>query len=136
VEAVPGEDPAVRPSNWQVRDFLFGRRAQQDAHVSSDSPPPAVERSTVLLLGTIGDDRSAWVQAGRALGRVSLEATAARLAASPLTQVLDWPGTRTRLTVQLSLVGHHQMLLRMRWPASPGTPTGRRPVADVLRPTD
>jgi hypothetical protein len=137
VDAVSGDDPAARPSNWLIRDFLVGQRVEQHpAPVDDDAPPPAVERPAVLLLGTMGDDRSAWVQAGRALGRVLLRLTAAGLAASPLTQARDWPATRTRLRAELSLVGHPQMLLRMGWPSVPATPTGRRPFADVLRTAD
>ncbi len=137
VDAVPEEDPATRPSNWLIRDFLVGQRVPQPPPVAADDdPPPAVERPTVLMLGTNGDGRYDWVQAGRALGRVLLRATAAGLAASPLTQALDWPATRARMRVQLSLVGHPQMLLRMGWPASPATETGRRPVTEVLRPAD
>jgi hypothetical protein len=137
VAAVPGEDPATRASNWLIRDFLVGQRGPQRPPVAADDDPaPTVERPTVLLLGTSGDDRPAWVQAGRALGRVLLRATAAGLAASPLTQALDWPATRTRMRVQLSLVGHPQMLLRMGWPTAPATETGRRPVSEVLRPAD
>jgi nitroreductase len=137
VGAVPGEDPATRPSNWLIRDFLVGQRiAQVRPPVRDDDPPPLVERPAVVLMGTSGDDRYAWVQAGRALGRVLLEATAAGLAASPLTQALDWPATRARLTVQLSLVGHPQMLLRLGWPTVPAVATGRRPVAEVLRGAD
>jgi hypothetical protein len=137
VDAVSGEDPATRPSNWLVRDFLVGQRASgRPPAAGDDDDPPAVQRPTVLLLGTDGDDSRAWVQAGRALGRVLLRATAAGLAASPLTQALDWPATRTRMTVQLSIVGHPQMLLRMGWPTTPGRETGRRPVAEVLRPVE
>jgi hypothetical protein len=137
VSAVPGDDPAARPSNWLIRDFLIGQRG--DAHpaaVADDDPPAPVERPTVLLLGTMGDDRTAWVQAGRALGRLLLRLTVAGLAASPLTQALDWPATRTRLQVELALVGHPQMLLRLGWPSGPASATGRRPVAEVLRTTD
>jgi hypothetical protein len=137
VEAVPGEDPATRPSNWLIRDFLVGQRPEQARPpVDDDAPPPPVERPTVVLMGTMGDDRHAWVQAGRALGRVLLRATTAGLAASPLTQALDWPATRTRMTVQLSLVGHPQMLLRLGFPVAPAAGTGRRPVGEVLRPAD
>jgi hypothetical protein len=134
VDTVPGDDPAARASNWLIRDFLVGRRTTQPpAAVDDDDPPPPVERPAVLLLGTMGDDRAAWVQAGRALGRVLLRITAAGLAASPLTQALDWPATRTRLQMELSLVGHPQMLLRVGWPSQPPTATGRRPVPEVLR---
>jgi nitroreductase len=136
VEAVPSGDPQARPSNWLIRDFVVGDREQHRFLPADDpdAPPPEVERPLVVLMGTRGDDRYDWLQAGRALGRVLLHATAAGLAASPLTQALDWPATRTRLQSRLSLVGHPQMLLRMGYP--PETPvgagSGRRPVEEVL----
>ena len=137
VEAVPTGDPHGRPSNWMIRDFVVGSRQQQPFLPGGDpdAPPPSVERPTVLLLGTGNDDRTAWLLAGRALGRLLLDATVAGLAASPLTQALDWPATRQQLRSRLSLVGHPQMLLRIGYPSTPdaGTPSGRRPVQDVLR---
>jgi hypothetical protein len=134
VGAVPSEDPATRPSNWLIRDFVVGSRSAQGPVPSNpDAPPPAVERPTVLLMGTMNDDRRSWLEAGRALGRVLLRATDAGLVASPLTQALDWPATRRQLTRRLSLVGHPQMLLRLGYPARRGTPSGRRPVGEVLR---
>jgi nitroreductase len=136
VEAVPSGDPQARPSNWLIRDFVVGQREQQPFLPAGDpdAPPPEVERPAVVLMGTDGDDRYDWLQAGRALGRLLLHATAAGLAASPLTQALDWPATRTRLQSRLSLVGHPQMLLRMGYPqdAPTGVVSGRRPVEDVL----
>jgi nitroreductase len=140
VEAVPSEDPHARPSNWLIRDFVVGQReAPQSPFLEAgdaDAPPPEVERPTVVLMGTEADDRHSWLLAGRALGRVLLHATAAGVAASPLTQALDWPATRTRMQGQLSLVGHPQMLLRMGYApeeAAGKAVSGRRPVADVLR---
>jgi len=137
VEAVPSGDPHTRPSNWLIRDFVVGQREQRPFLEAGDpdAPPPEVERPTVVLLGTDGDDRYAWLLAGRALGRLLLVATAAGVAASPLTQALDWPATRTRLQSRLSLVGHPQMLLRMGYPpeTTEAVVSGRRPVADVLR---
>jgi nitroreductase len=135
VEAVPSGDPHQRPSNWTIRDFVVGSRAPGGGSpMDSDAPPPEVERPTVVLMGTDGDDRHAWLQSGRALGRVLLFATAAGVAASPLTQALDWPATRTRLQSRLSLVGHPQMLLRMGFPreGSAVAASGRRPVSEVL----
>ena len=87
----------------------------------------------MLLMGTTNDDPRAWLEAGRALARVLLRATVAGLAASPLTQALDWPATRRQLVGRLSLVGSPQMLLRLGYPAERGTPSGRRPVSEVLR---
>jgi len=137
VEAVPSEDPHARPSNWLIRDFVVGDR-EQHAFLepqNPDAPPPEVERPTVVLMGTDDDDRYAWLLAGRALGRVLLRATAHGLAASPLTQALDWPATRQRLRSRLSLIGHPQMLLRIGFPpeTGAGAVSGRRPVSDVLR---
>jgi hypothetical protein len=138
VEAVPSDDPQTRPSNWLIRDFVVGQRGEQQlfrAADDPDAPPPDVERPTVVLMGTDDDDPYAWLLAGRALGRVLLRATAEGVAASPLTQALDWPATRSRMQSRLSLVGHPQMLLRMGYPpdTSGQAVSGRRPVADVLR---
>ena len=137
VEAVPEGDPRDRPSNWLVRDFVVGSREPHRFRAGGDpdAPPPEVERPTVVLLGGESDDRAAWLRAGQALGRVLLVATAEGLAASPLTQALDWPATRTRLRQRLSLIGHPQMMLRMGYPPEGLTPpvSGRRPVAEVLR---
>jgi hypothetical protein len=138
VDAVPSEDPRSRPSNWLIRDFVVGEREHQHRFLEAGDPdagPPEVERPTVVLMGTDGDDRYAWLLAGQALGRVLLLATAEGLAASPLTQALDWPATRTRMQSRLSLVGYPQMLLRMGYPpeTSSDVVSGRRPVAEVLR---
>jgi hypothetical protein len=135
VDAVPGADPATRPSNWLIRDFVVGSRPEQPAPapMDLDAPPPAVERPTVVMLGTANDDRRAWLDTGRALGRLLLHATVADLAASALTQALDWPATRRSLRGRLSLVGSPQMLLRLGYPATPGVVSGRRPVSEVLR---
>jgi nitroreductase len=137
VEAVPSGDPHARPSNWLIRDFVVGQREQRAflEPGDPDAPPPEVERPTVVLMGTRGDDRYDWLQSGRALGRLLLVATASGLAASPLTQALDWPATRIRLQSRLSLVGYPQMLLRMGYPPEEpsGAVSGRRPVSDVLR---
>ncbi len=136
VGAVPAGDPHGRPSNWSIRDFVVGTRPHGGGSpVDPDAPPPEVERPAVVLMGTDGDDRYDWLQAGRALGRVLLLATADGVAASPLTQALDWPATRTRLRSRLSLVGHPQMLLRMGYPregTAAGAASGRRAVAEVL----
>lgn len=137
VAAVPAGDPRERASNWLIRDFVAGTREQRRFLPAGDShaAPPTVERPTVLLLGSENDDRTAWLESGRALGRVLLEATAAGLSASPLTQALDWPATRQQLRSRLHLVGHPQMMLRLGYPPAgqPPVTSGRRPVTDVLR---
>ncbi len=136
LDAVPAEDPHLRASNWLIRDFVAGDRERGEFLPTGDPDalPPEVERPTVLLAGTDEDDRDDWLRAGRALGRMLLLATVEGLAASPLTQALDWPSTRTRLQSRLSLVGHPQMLLRMGYPpeTAGAAVSGRRPVEEVL----
>ena len=137
VGSVSEADPATRPSNWLIRDFVVGSRpaGRSRFHNPDDpsAPPPDVERPAVVLMGTDNDDAMAWLTTGRALGQVLLRATVAGLAASPLTQALDWPATRTQLRTRLSLIGHPQMLLRLGYPTGDRTPsTNRRPVDEVL----
>ena len=136
--ALPEGDPATRPSNWLVRDFVAGQHERRTFRPpeNPDAPAPEVERPTVLLLGTGNDDRAAWLDTGRALARLLLRATRAGVAASPLTQALDWPATRQQLRNRLHLLGHPQMMLRMGYPADgdgAGVVSGRRPVGEVLR---
>jgi hypothetical protein len=53
----------------------------------------------------------------------------------PVEAVPEDPATSNWL-IRDFLVGHPQMLLRIGWPTSPGTETGRRPVTEVLRPDE
>ena len=73
-----------------------------------------------------------------ALGRLLLRGAVDDLAASPLGQVLDWPGPRTQLRHQLGLVGQPQMVLRIGYRESDGPQSrvvsSRRPLAEVLLP--
>lgn len=110
----------------------FGSAGTAPAAVRSDGSVPDV----VLVLGTARDDRQEWVRAGRALGRVLLEATCAGLVAAPATLALEMPTVRDALTSALSLHGAPQMVLRSGYPAGSGTEqVGRRGVEDVLLPS-
>jgi hypothetical protein len=91
------------------RDFTGENQHRQPG---GDGPPPAVERDTLLMIGTERDDPLCWIQAGRALGWLLLTLTVHDLSAQPLGQVLDVEATRRRLTGQLGLIGHVQFLLR------------------------
>ncbi len=133
VAALPEGDRSQRPSNWLVRDFVPDAPAPARQVAAADDGPPPVERPAVLMLGTMTDDRRGWLQAGEALGRLLLRVTVAGLAASPLTQAVDQPWARNRLSHRLALVGHPQMLLRLGYPAGDAVASGRRPVAEVLQ---
>lgn len=106
----------------------FGNRPQGGE--SADAPPP-VERPQLVLIGTDDDDPRAWLRAGMAMEWLLLAATASGLAASPLTQVLDWPAYRTRVAPLLGLSGYVQMILRVGYPTTDVT-TPRRPLSDVF----
>jgi hypothetical protein len=120
-------DAQRRVSDVPLRDFGgFGRHPHP-----GDGELPAVERDTIVLLGTDRDDRLSWLQAGRALADVLLTLTAEDLVSQPLGPVLDIPTMRAQLRREVGLVGHPQLLLRVgrgqRMPV-----TRRRPIADML----
>ena len=74
----------------------------------------------------------AWLQAGEALERIWLEVTRAGYAMSLFTQVIEVPGTRQRLRLELGLTMHPHVLLRIgRAPATPAS--RRRKLVEVLR---
>lgn len=125
-----GPPPAARGSSFRLRDF----DPDAGAPTTPAGDPPLAEHPLVVVLGTADDDAQSWLRAGRALGRLLLTATAAGLACSPMTQALELTDTRTRLTHDLGLLGHPQMVLRVGFPSG-GQDSGwarRRPVEDVL----
>ena len=140
-EAGDGIPPAAvvptheRASSLQLREME--RKGGEDTPpkgaggTEGATAPPPVEHPLVCIIGTPGDDRHAWLQAGEALGRLLLEAAAAGVQASPLTQVTEVASARAMLAGGLGLVGHPQIVLRMGYAhGRPTTP--RRPVESVL----
>lgn len=131
--AVPGEAPTARGSSYRLRDFDADR---DDAPSPWAGEPPVPEHPVVVVLGTVDDGPADWLAAGQALGRLLLTATAHGLAASPMTQALEVPDTRARLTHELGTVGHPQVVLRVGVAPSGSTSAhghaNRRPVEDVL----
>jgi hypothetical protein len=130
-EQALGSWPADRVPDVALRDFAAGggRRTGPVAGTR-----PAVERDTLVLLGSDGDDRLSWLRTGRALASILLVSTDAGLVSQPLGQVTDVPATRTQLQRTLGLLGHPQLLLRIGY--GHGQPSsGRRPVTDILAVT-
>lgn len=119
--------PDGRVSDMPLRDFT-NREQPQGGHRGQR---PDVERDTLVLIGSDGDDRLSWLRTGRALAAVLLIATDAGLASQPLGQVTDVPATRVHLQRGLGLLGYPQLLLRMGY--GHGRPTtGRRPIEETL----
>lgn len=148
-------DPAYRAElrRWTTRDTASGDGVPSSAvpHVDGrqqDAVPlrdfdtqgtgalPAETGSgtdqTLVLLATATDDSAAWLRSGEALERILLELTRLGWVASPVTQAIEVPVTRTRLRSALTWEAHPQMLLRIGR-AVPTAPTPRRPRADVVR---
>lgn len=111
-----------------LRDF----GAAQQQEVAGCELPPPVEHPQLLLICTERDDPLDWLQAGTSMEWLLLEATSHALAASPITQVLDWPAYRSRVAPLLGLLGYAQMLLRVGQPTAGPVRTPRRPVDKVL----
>lgn len=131
--ALPAVGAADRASSVPLRDFRGqGPDPSHPRATDPDEQPPAVERPLLVVIGTDGDHHVDWLRAGMAMQRLWLTATAAGLAASPLTQALDHEGPRALLSRIVGLEnGHPQMLLRVGFSHADPV-TGRRPVADVL----
>jgi nitroreductase len=122
-----GDD--VRRSEFVLRDFdVAGTPGVRFETL-------AVERPTVVAIGTDADRPADRLLAGAALGRVLLAATARGAAASPLGQAVDVASARELLRQAAGGTGHIQMLLRVGYPepgAGPLEPTPRREVDDIL----
>lgn len=129
--AVPDATPSQRGSNYRLRDFVTDRSDAEPAATNQD--PPAVERPTVVVLGTPDDDMESWLAAGQGLGRLLLTAATRGVTASPMTQPLEIPDTRKRLASELGVVGHPQMILRLGYGAEEVVAaTHRRPLEEIL----
>jgi hypothetical protein len=121
-EAVePGPD---RAQEVRGRDFVDGPPDR------SEHPGPA-EHPTLVLLTTEQDSPLDWLQAGRALSALLLQAAHEGVAAQPLGQVSDLASTRVELRRRLGIVGVPQMLLRLGHDES-RLQTPRRPVEEIL----
>lgn len=115
-----------------VRTFDRGDgQAAVDHQLATGSPG-------LFVLGTLGDEIDDWLDAGQALERVLLEATADGLSASFLNQPLEITELRHELAALLRHEGFPQIILRMGYGAQV-LPTPRRRLADVvsfaLKPT-
>jgi hypothetical protein len=130
VTALPQLPTALRASDVPLREVepIDGSPSGADPQ---HLPLPA-EHPDLVVLGTRFDGPVSWLQAGQAVARLLLRATALQLAASPLSQVLDLPWTRRRLREELRLTGHPQLVLRLGPAQLAGPLTPRRPVAEVL----
>lgn len=101
--------------------------------------PPGVDQDNAVLLalGTVADDRLAWLRAGEASSTVLLTATALGMSSCPVTEPLEIEETRAAVRDDVfGTSGHPQMLLRIGWApidAEALPPTPRRAIDDVVQ---
>ncbi|WP_406632622.1 Acg family FMN-binding oxidoreductase [Amycolatopsis sp. WGS_07] len=89
---------------------------------------------TLVVFCTEDDTRRAHLDAGVALQRMWLEATARGLAGSVLTQPLHLTGFREHLARRLGLPGLPQAIFRCGHPVSAAPPSPRLPLGELLAP--
>jgi hypothetical protein len=111
-----------------VRTFDVGKgQAARDGELVDGSPQ-------LWVLATDDDTPGSWLACGRALARVTLEATARGIAHAYMNQPVEIPGRRVALAEALGVSGHPQLVVRMGY-ADPVHPSPRRPVDEVLTVT-
>jgi nitroreductase len=115
-------------AEFPLRDFSGGAH-NPPASVRRPEPHPAV-----AVLTTGADGLLDWLEAGQAMMRLLLAATAQGLAASFLNQPLEDVGLRAQVRSDLALPGAPQMVLRLGRPTGVWPPASpRRPPAELLR---
>jgi hypothetical protein len=128
VDGIPNASlgPAAKDPSSLVRDFALGLPVEDRDRVEFETHP------TLAVLLTDHDGPADWLRAGQALERLWLEAVAAGVAVSLLTQPLELPGMRWLARPPTAGTPWPQALIRLGVPTGPTPPTPRRPVADVL----
>jgi hypothetical protein len=114
---------AIGPTILRTFDVGEGRAAR-DRQLAEGSP-------LLCAVVTNEDKPRAWLEAGRALSRTLLRATASGLGTSFLNQPIEVPELRTRMHEATGCDGMPQILLRLGYgPKVPHSP--RRPLEEVL----
>jgi nitroreductase len=126
---------AVAPRPVPLRDFGPGAPAGTDpAGTDPAGTDPADRQARYAVLFTDADTPAAWLAAGEALSAVLLAAELERLAASPMSDVVEVPAARGLLRDLLGGIGHPALALRVGVPGDGPPPDGtpRRPAADTV----
>lgn len=103
-----------RHSDVSLRDFELSELGTLEINEFADEHP------TWCILWTERDEPLAWMEAGVALSKLLLSATARGLSTGVQSQPIEIPMIRARLNqTLLSNMGHAQVLVRIGWPGSP-----------------
>src|SRR6266542_1731612 len=130
-DGIPGYALGMSDAAALVHPLLV--RLQNPARSEADRDRRrALGTRALLVLSTRRDGKAEWIQAGEALQRVLLRASAAGLFASYFTNVIESPMLRPRLAQAIGDGGAPQIMFRLGYGLEP-RPTPRRPVEGVLR---
>jgi nitroreductase len=127
-DGVPARNSGPLPEpqdRWTVRDFSGGQARERLPGKDFESDP------LIAVIGSFQDGPTAWLQAGQAMQRVLLTATAAGLAASFVSQVVEVPATRRDLRTLIGGAVWPQTVLRIGY-GSPVPATPRRDIYDGI----
>ncbi len=127
-DGVPASSSGPRPEpqdQWTVRDFGGGQARDRVPGKNFESDP------LIAVIGSFHDGPAAWLQAGQAMQRVLLTATAAGLVASFVSQVVEVPATRRDLRTLVGGAVWPQTVLRIGY-GSPVPATPRRDISEVV----
>ncbi|MGW5051924.1 Acg family FMN-binding oxidoreductase [Actinokineospora sp. NPDC004072] len=127
-DGVPTAASGPRPEpqdEWAMRDFGAGR-ARERVPGKDFEPSPLI-----MVLQSFTDGPAEQLQAGQALQRVLLTATALGLSASLLSQPVELPQSRAELGRLLGNRLTPQAVLRVGY-GTPTPATPRKPLSDVL----
>ena len=118
---------AARIGQVAVRYLDLGEReGRKNAKLVTTAP-------AVVVITAENDDRESRLRVGRTFERIALTATAADLAVHPMSQILEVPDLRARLTEVVDIEGATPVhLFRVGFAAPDSTRTPRRPVEAVL----
>jgi nitroreductase len=127
VYAIPHTDERSEPEAL-VRNF----------DVAGKGWLPRLKQSSInhclMVLGTAGSNRLAWLRGGEALQRILLEATRLDYVVSLASQVAEVPSTRDRLRKELDLEFHPLLLMRIGQ-AAPTPASKRRDLTMIISET-
>ena len=130
-----GVQPTAYPARPERTDPRFPDRDFARGHGWGLAPPPSApllrSAGVVTLLTTNVDQPVDWVNAGQALQRVLLSASACGVAAALHSQPLELPPLREVIRTQLSDRAYPQMVLRLGTTGQAAASV-RRPVEEVL----
>lgn len=129
-DGIPGDLLGMPGLIADVGPFLV-RTFDTGALFSARDRQLAINSPLLVVLGTTEDTPPAWLQSGKALSDLLLNATSEGIVASYLNAPIEVPELRAQVCEAIGESGYPQLILRMGYSDSTG-PTPRRPLAEVL----